>query len=509
MTRLLLSVAAVLSVAVLAVAQPVRRDGGRAPFIPPKDGNFDLFRALLHFHGVRPLDEDDLRRIRAGDYKDVIVVVIGSGNANRWVEPVARTALNNGGAVLVAADQFLDVSSYLPGSQPGSLMVAGSTVSVRNEQSNYFQDRGFPCPLPVAPDERPNAAHRLFAPLPSAPDTPLRLVTNWPSYLDVVRRPFSVTHTVAEWPPNSSVGGMNSGQQRWPFAMAGAGGERNPYRALVLADPDVLSNKMLYSSGLPDHRGAPHNWAFANRLVTDFLRDGHARTKCLFVENGQVRTDFDRVELKAIQSMSAMPQIPIPNPLDRRVQAKFAELIDNGIANVEDRTLIDNALTGPPSDPTQRRYQLTLIVMASAAGVVLVFLMVRRLFAARHKRNLVPAPTDPLFLGDETALGSFGQRRAELLRGTDFRAPVVHSLRELLAERGLPAGYARRRLPPMDFRTRGDRARLENGILDLWDVARDEALPLPYSEWKDREPILAEVHAAAVANRWRFAPTPA
>jgi hypothetical protein len=275
-----------------------------------------------------------------------------------------------------------------------------------------------------------------------------------------------------------------------------------------MADPDVLSNAMLYSSGLPDQQGnQPHNWGFANRLVTDFLQDPHRRSKCLFVEGGKVRTDFDRVELKAIQSMPNTPQIPIPNPLDRRVQAKMAELIDKGLANIEDRTIADNALSGPPNDPYQRRYQMTLVILASAAGLVLVFLMVRRLFAARHMRNFVPAPTDPLFLGDETALGSFGQRRAELLRGTDFRAPVALRIRELLTERGLPDGFPRRRLPPLDFRSRGDRAKLQHLILDLWDVAaRDEALPLSYSEWKDWEPILAEVHAAAAAERWRFAP---
>lgn len=509
MTRFLASTLVLLALSVPAVAQPDRGNGGRAPFIPPKDANYDLFRGLLHFHGVKPLTLDEVGDLAPQDFRDVIVVVLGTGH-NRWQPPQIYTqaAINNGGAVLIAMDDATDLSAFLPGVPARSLTVSGQSVTVPDVRSGYFQNVDFPFVTPVRPGPNADAPeYRLFAPLAAAPETPLRIVTNQPTCLVVGRLPVAVSKTVAEWPPNSTLGGWAAGQFRMPFALAGAGGDRNPYRALVMADPDVLSNAMLYSSGLPDPQGnQPHNWAFANRLITDFLRDGHARTKCLFVESGKVRTDFDKVELKSIQQMPSIPPIPLPDPLDRRVQAKLAEVIDGGLAKLEDRTVADNLLAGPPNDPSPRRYQTTMTVLAAAAGVVLVVLMARRLLGARHRKKFVPAPSDPLFLGDDTALGSFGQRRAELLRGTDFRAAVAYGVRTLFTAQGLPAGYGRRRLPPLQYRGRSDRERLGGDIRDLWDAAaRDEAVSLSYAEWKDLEPVLAEVHAAA--DRWRFAPT--
>jgi len=263
---------------------------------------------------------------------------------------------------------------------------------------------------------------------------------------------------------------------------------------------------MLYSSGIPDRNGLKtDNWTFANALVMDFLRGPVGRNKCLFIERGNVVERFDDVELKSVQRMPPIPDLPLPDPLDRRVQAELAELIDGGVVHLEDRTAIGNLLAGPPNDPSARRYQVVTMILAGAAGLLLIGFMVRRLFAARHKKNFVPAPSDPLFLGDAVALGSFGQRRAELLRGTDFRGPFAHRVRVLFAARGLPAGYDGRRLPPVAFRGRGDRARLSGDIRDLWDAAaRDESLPLSYVEWKELEPVLADVH---VADRWRFAPS--
>ncbi len=495
MTRTLAS-AVLLLFAVTAAGQP---DDGRPPFIPPKDANFELFRGLLHFYGVEPVSVDDLVAMRDRDFARVIVVVLGgsdrrgAGGFDRYT----KRAILNGGAVLIATDREANLTGYFPRSPNGAAVaVTGDEVVPALERDCYAGRAAFPLLLMTTPDDGgDDPLVGLFAGRP-------RIAANRPSAIArdgfhaYLPREVAFTPRAFNNPRGSLV------------AVGGVGDRRNPYRALALADPDVLSNQMLYSSGLPDESGrGTDNWVFANDLVKNFLRDPNGRDKCLFVENGQVIDTFNDVELKSVQQMPPIPPIPLPNPLDRRVQAKMAELIDDGVATLEDRTIADNLLTGPPNAPSPRRYQTTLMVMATAAGVVLVALMARRLLAARQRKNYVPAPSDPLFLGDDTALGSFGQRRAELLRGTDFRGPVAHRIRSLFAARGLPAGYAGRRLPSVEYRGRGDRERLGGDLRDLWDVARDEGVPLPYSEWKDLEPVLAEVHAAAAADRWRFAPT--
>ena len=479
-----------------AVAQP--GPGGRAPFIPPKDANFDLFRGLLHFHGVKPVTVEELRGFEAKDYRDLIVVVLGCSDklGADGFDAHTRKAVANGGAVLIATDRRVNLTSYFPRTPNNTFIaVSGDDFSVSDPTDCYAGGNAYQLLKPQDVDE--------VAPLADLFNGRPRIATNVPSWLGRDGEHAYLPHAAANTPPTAN------NPRGHLFALGGVGGRLNPYRALVLADPDLLSNQMLYSSGIPDGTGRPtNNWGFANALVKDFLREPTDRTKCLFVENGVVRTDFDKVELKSIQQMPSIPPIPLPDPLDRRVQAKLAEVIDGGLATLEDRTVADNLLAGPPNDPSPRRYQVTMTVLAAAAGVVLVVLMARRLLAARHRKKFVPAPSDPLFLGDDTALGSFGQRRAELLRGTDFRAAASHGVRALFAAQGLPAGYGRRRLPPLQYRGRSDRERLGGDIRDLWDAAaRDEAVSLSYAEWKDLEPVLAEVHAAAAADRWRFAPT--
>ena len=505
MTRFLASILLLLALSVPAVAQP--GPGARAPFIPPKDANYDLFRGLLHFHGVKPVTADELRGFAAKDYRDLIVVVLGctARGESDWAGGPVELALKNGGAVVIASDRKSDLSWFFPA--PVNASIDGGVVQPPDGEKCYGNRIDFPV-LRVSPDvgRIADPALDLFAPRPGKPEPSLQIVANRPSGLNIARRPAALPRDLA----------FTFQRRQRPLkdelvvvAAGGAGTARNPYRCLVLADQDILSNRMLYASGQPDQTGfEPGNWTFANRLASDFLRAPHARTKCLFVESGEVRTDFDKVELKSIQQMPTIPPIPLPDPLDRRVQAKLAEVIDGGLAKMEDSTVADNLLAGPPNDPSPRRYQTTMTVLAAAAGVVLVVLMARRLLSARHRKKFVPAPSDPLFLGDDTALGSFGQRRAERLRGTDFRAAVAHGVRALFAAQGLPAGYGRRRLPPLQYCGRSDRERLGGDIRDLWDAAaRDEAVSLSYAEWKDLEPVLAEVHAAAAADRWRFAPT--
>ena len=476
------------------VAQP--EPGGRPPFIPPKDDRFELFRGLLHFHGVQPVTPQELDDLRDREYSSVIVVVMGGAadRDTRGVEKYTQKALKHGGAVLIATDQNADLSAYYP--DRSDVKVVSDTPPPQRASDCYAGQPDLPFAQP-APD-RGRTPDPLAALLAGRP----RVTMNRPGHFSATAVPNALQYGVARTP-------VDQNDRAYFTAIGNVGARGNPFRSLALSDPDILSNQMLYSSGIPDRNGfKTDNWTFANTLVSDFLRAPTGRTRCLFVEKGEVVTRFDEVELKSVQQMPPLPDLPLPNPLDRRVQAKLAELIDGGVVHLEDRTAVGNLLAGPPNDPSARRYQIVTTILAALAGLLLVGFMVRRLFAARHTKKFVPAPTDPLFLGDAVALGSFGQRRAELLRGTDFRAPFAHRVRAVFAARGLPAGYGARRLPPVTYRGRGDRERLGRDIRDLWDAAaRDESVPLSYVEWKDLEPVLADVHAAAAADRWRFAPS--
>ncbi|MEO2089131.1 MAG: hypothetical protein ABGY75_06495, partial [Gemmataceae bacterium] len=86
----------------------------------------------------------------------------------------------------------------------------------------------------------------------------------------------------------------------------------------------------------------------------------------------------------------------------------------------------------------------------------------------------------------------------------NYAAPVRSYVRQLFEDRGLPPGYDRPKLPPVDFDVRNPDY-LRRSVRTLWAEVQSAA-PVNYGRWKEMEPMLAALRAAADDDRWRFAP---
>lgn len=462
--------------------------------LPPNDEQTQLFRGLFHFHKITPEARANIGR--GYDYSKLIVVVYGDPGATN-VTAICRTALANGGAVLIACDTRLaNLNTYFP--RGGKLTIHGGTVS--HDQREY-NDAGRSDRPVVTPRATTNAGLHPFVGIS-------RVATDRPSYLQVEPngRPTGLgTEFVAEFGPAALVTTRTDlfrAQQfvSLPFALATTD-DTVTSRCLVLADPDVFGNRMIYTSGR--EQSPTDNLKFANNTV-QWLK-GEGRTKCLFVENGEEATRFDEFEYTAIPTGPQLPPVPpaLPDLMDPDVQRKVAEVVNKVADDAQRQDLFNRGLLSG-SGGKGVLYTILAVVLAFVLYTVVRW----RLVFGWFRRVFRPIPRDPAMLGPDVPVGSLGHRRLELLRSVDY-GPVVRSVvRQLFQDRGMPAEYTGDKLPPLDIAVRRPQF-LRDSILTLWAEVRSTA-PLTFGRWKQLEPLLAAVRAAADDDRWRFAddPTP-
>jgi hypothetical protein len=452
---------------------------------PQANQGTELFRGLLHYHGIKPLTRP------VGNMRDCIVVVYGrpARTQEAWDATVAvvRQTLLDGGSVLIATDLGYDVHDFFPNREP--IRMIGGPVEC-DLPSNCLDGRRA---YPLIGGSWP------FGSLANAND--LRIATHQPGAIRLDRRQHYLNGFVKRFPAGSHLN-RREFENNEVFAAGGVGDERAPFRCLVVADQDVFTNQMLYASASDFNGITPDNFRFANEVVK-WLSADQTRKSCIFIENGSVKERFDEFDFSAIpQSPNLpkdMPMPPIPNPLDRPIQEGLAKTIDNGLAKVEDDNMLNRAFT-------RDNYVYGWILAAILCFVLSICLsiFIRRVWQSRHRAEFQPLPADPLMLGGDAPLGSFEHRRLELLRGGDFRAPVVAYLRRLFSERGIDAETAGRVPPPLDIRARNHRE-LKSMIRELWNEAFVfDREPLPYTRWKEIERALAVVRAAADADQWQF-----
>jgi hypothetical protein len=485
--RFLLPLLTLLFAVVAAQAQPQRPP----PALPPNNHETQLFRGLLNFHKIQP---ETVENIGARyDYSSLIVVVYGDPNNQRVVN-ICRAALANGGAVLIASDTDMALSAYFPSG--GDVRITNSRVTFNKAEA---VDRGV--------GNRP-----LAFPMPPNGTSPFngieRVATLDSAYLLNTRPPAGVPLVpVAAFLPGANVttstGRPIGGLGALPLAFALATtDDRLPVRCMVLADPDVFSNRLIYTSGREDD--PTDNLKLANNTV-QWLK-GRGRTRCLFVENGNPVTKFDEFEFSSIPvgpPIPPVPPIPVPDVFDPELQRTIADAGNKAIDEAERKDAMNrgilSAFYGRKS---------TVIAVLACILLALTYLIVRRRAVADWYRKVFrPIPRDPAMLGPDVPVGSIEHRRLELLRSADYGPVLRPVVRQLFQDRGLPGEYAGDKLPPLDIAV-GRPQYLREAIHSLWAVVRTSA-PVGYGRWKQLEPLLAAVRAAADDDRWRFvAPSP-
>ncbi len=454
--------------------------------LPPNDTQTQMFRGLFHFRKVKP-ETLAATQQREYDYRNLIVVIHGNPGVDAKWAAVCKATLNGGGAVLISADTLLSLDAYFP--RKGTAGVVGLRVKSYRAQE---QDGGDPDRVIVQPTEAADGTP--FAGLS-------RVATDGPSYLQFPAVPAGLgLKVMAEFPDGSRrvVGQADLALgDTMVFAYATADDTRTD-KCMVLADPEVFSNKMIFLSGRERDEERTDNLKFADATVK-WLQAGW-RTKCLFIENGNEQTRFDEFEYASITlPLPNLPPPPIPDIdlFDPDTQKGIADAIDRGIVDSERANSLDKALAGTPE-----RKAFTLTLLAALLAVVAYVLLRWRVVFARFRRLFRPLPKDPAMLGPDVPVGSIGHRRLEVLRSADYGPVVRQFLLKLFRDRGLAGEPASNTLPPVEIDVRNPQF-LRDALQTLWAELRGTT-PVGYGRWRQLEPLIAAVRAAADDNKWRF-----
>lgn len=479
---------ALACLALLANTRPVRAQ--EPPSVPA--AGYELFRSMFGFYGFEPRD---LKSVPSNEYGTLTVVIFHHRTGDRGINPgsarFALQVLQAGGSVLIASDFPESVGKYLP-DNPSVVVESGYVV---NQSRGYHYDGRPNQPLVARLESTDPLTNGLFVPGE-------RVATIQPAVLHVEksRRPIWLKD-LARFPPMSdriSEDGRSRLPEDAPFAVGGVGNGLKSFRCLVFADPAVFCNRLLVGSDSPG--GNTKNLEFASRVVQFLKPVGVERPKCLFIENGVVRTDLNGIPLYDLAGSPPMP--PLPSPLDPAVQAKMTDVMNRTIDDVQAKDQVNTALTKTDRDGTNRFFKLMQVVALTAAAVTAAWL-ISRMWAARHRPDRPAVPT--VLGGAAGEPGSLAHRREELLQIGDYTRPVREYLDDLFARQGLPAGEYRhpRKVPPLAVAGADARA-IRGNLRILWGVAYGPE-PVSYSRWKELEPMIAAVKRAADDGRWRFA----
>lgn len=474
-----------LTTAALAQPQPKPQQ------LPANDASTTLFRGLLHFHKVQP---ESIGNLRQGyDYSKLIVVVHGEPSSQA-VRNACRSALGQGGAVLYAADTPTALSGIFP--NPADVRITGDRVTYTEPG---LLDRGVmnrPLALPMPLDE------------PSPFFGIERVATLDPSYCLSPRVPADVpVKPVAAFMSGATVFAPDGrvvkggGILALPFALATTD-DRLKTRCMIVADPDVFSNRMIYTSGREE--SPTDNLKLANNTV-QWLKGG-SRTKCLFIENGREQLKFDEFEFSSVPvgpPLPPPPNIPVPDITDEKFQQMLANETNKMVDQAQRNDVFDRGLLSV----FQGRKGVLLAVLAGLLVAVAYIIFRWRAVTDRYRSTFRPIPKDPAMLGPDVPVGSIEHRRLELLRSADYGPALRQVVRQLFQDRGLPAESTGDTLPALDIAVARPQF-LRDAIHSLWAVVRSPA-PIGFGRWKQLEPLLAAVRAAADDDRWRFvAPSP-
>ncbi|HVK17465.1 MAG TPA: hypothetical protein VM533_10985 [Fimbriiglobus sp.] len=459
----------------------------------------EAFRGLLHYHKVEPVRPGE---IAEPDYSDLIVVVFGNprvSSRNRVdPNPYTQRALRNGGAVLIAVDSQLTLTDFFP-DQPDA-RITGDAVTCPDGIGAYDGFADCPLAVPRRPGEivaaTSDSEWGLFLGI-------TQLAMNKPSTLVMGSKSRFLRSELAGFPPKAHVRtalGQWSNPANRLFAAAGSGrrGE-SPFQCLVLSDPSVFSNQMMAP---PEGKPPNHNVVFADRVV-QWLRGPNGRSKCLFIENGILQSNFDVVRYESLQGMPPIPIPPLPDPLDPELQRKVTDTINRGIARWQDDDRPNEIVAG-----TDNRFGRVVRFLSAFAALMLLALLVRRVWKGRHEPDVPPIPADTGRVAGTAPPGSLARRREEILQTGDYGGVLREYLQQLFASRGLPEATVQpHKLPEVRVQGRGNTT-LREDLRILWDVAfGPRPRPVSYTRWKELEPMIDAVRRAAAEGRWRFADT--
>ncbi len=483
--RFLLGIAITIAVCTIAFAQ-----GEAKPQAAIPANGTEILRALLKFQKLVPQENFD-----PFDPAPSELVVVLIGNRFERMQVFTQNVLRNDGAVLIATNENIEVGNFFPWM---NVIDRTATVTGRDVECTRLRRcfRG---------DPNSPFATMLPPPVPelAALIKTSRVVAHRPSALlrNVANNPY-LSHTLAEFPGNSRYRG--GAELEDSAAIAAMSDPAQIGKAVVVADVGMFANQMMIANEAARADGGDtgtDNFVFSY-FLTSYLttkRDGTKRTRVLFVENGKIITDFDRVKLDAGNPFpGGIPPIP---PFPRE---KLLEIIENkmndGIEKLQDEGLPEAIIT---KDRSGRSFSNIVDVATVILGIVALGFLMRRMWGSRMKADFVPSPKIEL-----DGSGPLVLRKRSALNTGNIREPLRDHLRVLFQQWGLPAGVEPEELPPIATdQPRGGKAKLLRALNELWAIAYgEEAVAIAPSRWRGLQDAVVYVAREAETGSWKFLP---
>ena len=483
--RFLMGIALAFALSSIAFAQ----DEAKPRAAIPANGT-EILRALLKFQKLVPQENFDPFDPAAGE-----LVVVLVGNRFDRMQIFAQDVLRNDGAVLIATNENIELGNFFPliNKINRTATVTGRDVECTRPRRCFRGDANSPFATILPPPVPELAAliktSRVVAHRPSA------LLRNGANDL-------YLGHTLAEFPGNSRYRG--GAELEDGAAIAAMSDPAQIGKAVVVADVGMFSNQMMIANepARPDGGDTGTDNFVFSYFLTSYLatkRDGTKRTRVLFVENGKIVTDFDRVKLDAGNPFpGGIPPIPMPR-LD-----KILEMVENklndGIEKLQDEGLPEAIITKDKSGTLFARIvEFATVIL----GIAALSYLYRRMWSGRTRADFVPSPKIEL-----DGSGPLVLRKRSALATGNIREPLRDHLRALFQQWGVPADAQPAQLPPIGTdQPRGGKAKLLRALNELWTIAYGEkAVAIAPSRWRDLQESVVYVAREAETGSWKFLP---
>lgn len=475
----------------------------------------EFFRALLRIRGISPVKDVDLNKLH--HFNDVIVVVIGDPKTmvmrqrssaqhhqifiTRTPEQIMNAATQGGGAVMVATDTAF---SFLPGVKE---RIAGSDLFCTDRKSIWgeiYQDCPLvkPFPPPIHNLDLQAEVRKLFNGDGDEMKPLERVAAGTPSYITIDKKQH-VLEPLARFPGQTFI--RSTGQPLPDAACFAAGAEfqgaGGNYRYLAFASSKVFNNRLLFEAVANKPEDRTDNLELSMRVI-DYLQGStqfnnpqfnntRQRTKCVFIEQGQLIDHFDDLARATFKQ-----QIPLPQTDIGRREQRLVELADKLLVDAENNDVLNKALNGIAP------LKYIVLVLLIASSILVCLFLARKAIMARKPGDTPPAPT--IAGATSEPPGVFERRQKELLRRDNIYEPVRDLIREFFGSVGIHGepGPKVPRINISDVVRKPDSLRL--AIKDLWRLAYGEPQVFTIGQWRDLQPYFERVKVAHGEGKWAF-----
>lgn len=410
----------------------------------PDPNGTEAFRAILNEQGFEPLD---LKLRIYDDPSSTLVIILGDTThpnlpvSDFDINDFLRHYLEEGGALLLASDRATPPLGRGHWVDEFNVQITGELVVTDTERDRFAESPNCPFVETESILDRLGGRQRsefrdVFEPFD-------RIATNNPSLIRGMD-PFA-----AAWHPYSATIGGSSGQAVNPLRESLAVGfvGLNGSRFGIMADHSIFINQMILH---PDNQ----NLEFTETLVTWFKQGRFGdRTKCLFIEDGEIITNFN-LRLAELPGPRLPPFPILVNMLAQTGNALIAEMQNKDFFN---RTLLRGV-------PTSRLLNILLVILTLG----LMFYGLRRIWTGRVRK-------DPLLTYKRTEeppplVNHLHARHEDVIDGGNFNEVARRQVREwLIALGGSPRNGS---APPVIAAgSYWRRRQIRREVQRIWDYA--------------------------------------